>query len=255
MDTPKENQYTEEELLALAKNGDVKAQYHLGKALSNIDTARDDYSLTLRLKKYAGNGNTDAKKTLDTIDIPESRHRLQTFIVLCILILILILYFSFPIMKQYFRGLKGKTIEERLSDEAVRILNSTPKNDSDRKVISFSMSYSNALSGDVNAQIELAHLFRSGIPSYMDYNDERAVYWLSRAAEQGSVSAMHELGDIYAGDEHESERSTEHGISVQRDYSQSMKYYRRASEKGYLPSTVKIAEMYEYGLFTGGGGG
>lgn len=76
-----------------------------------------------------------------------------------------------------------------------------------------------AEAGDVDAQNRLAHLFRYGEGTVIDY--ERAAYWSQRAADQGSGYAMTVLWSFYKD-----------GLGVPKDEERAQALLEQAAEHG-----------------------
>lgn len=66
--------------------------------------------------------------------------------------------------------------------------------------------------------------------------DEQAVSWYRKAAEQGNAAGEFGLGHMYAI-----------GEGVKQDFEQARKYFGRAAEKDYLPAVAAMIEMYKSG--------
>jgi hypothetical protein len=63
-----------------------------------------------------------------------------------------------------------------------------------------------------------------------------AIPWLRKAADQGSVEAMNNLGVAF-----------EHGLGVQRDFSEAAKWYRAAAIRGDAQAQANIGLLYRFG--------
>ncbi|HSW52134.1 MAG TPA: tetratricopeptide repeat protein, partial [Sulfuricaulis sp.] len=66
--------------------------------------------------------------------------------------------------------------------------------------------------------------------------NEQAVKWYRRAAEQGDADGEHGLGQMYAT-----------GEGVKRDMTQALRWITRAAEKNHLPAITALAATYEKG--------
>jgi TPR repeat protein len=84
-----------------------------------------------------------------------------------------------------------------------------------------------------------------GIDSYIRYGDliffsdcnyvskqKDAVYWYMKAAENGSLKALHRLGNLYSA-----------GITVEKDVRKAKMYYLKASRNNYISSFIPLAEL------------
>ena len=65
---------------------------------------------------------------------------------------------------------------------------------------------------------------------------ERAKVWYRRAADQGHVRAMHNLGVLVAG------RGQEQG-----DYAGASHWFKEAAKRGYVDSQFNLATLYAHG--------
>ncbi len=95
--------------------------------------------------------------------------------------------------------------------------------------------YAQAEQGDAVAQCWIGRVGRS-IGAY-----EEALYWLTKAAEQGHAEAQKEIGEMY-----------ESGEGVQRSFEQAFTWFLKAAESGSRNARVfQIGRAYEKGsLFT-----
>jgi TPR repeat protein len=102
-------------------------------------------------------------------------------------------------------------------------------------IVSFQLNQSKANQGDAGAQFILGLLYYRGLGTQQD--TKQAVYWYTKAAEQGHVQAQYKLGRLYRGSEDE----------VPQDYKQSVYWYTKAAEQGFIQAQYKLGYMYEYG--------
>ncbi len=92
-----------------------------------------------------------------------------------------------------------------------------------------------AVTGDANAQYELAGHYYKGDGVRKDY--DAAFAWYKKAADQGHEEAQHQLGHIY-----------EYGVGIiNKDKKQAFEWYLKGAEGGYLASQTKVAMMYMMG--------
>jgi len=99
-----------------------------------------------------------------------------------------------------------------------------------------SLHYEAARLGDAQSQWYLGLNYFSGTDIVQD--SARAVYWLTKAAEQGHVEAQSNLGWVYLMDE-----------NVQ-DYVQAIYWTRKAAESGELGAQATLGHMYALGRGT-----
>lgn len=70
--------------------------------------------------------------------------------------------------------------------------------------------------GNVDAQLELAYLYRNGLR--VNKSEEKAEYWTLKAAEQGDETA---IGNKYL-----------HGYGAEKSYEKAVEWYTKAAEQG-----------------------
>ncbi len=63
----------------------------------------------------------------------------------------------------------------------------------------------------------------------------RAVFWLSKSADQGNVNAQCYLGSIYSSEEYKT------------DYIQAITFYKAAADKGFDKAQYELGNMYQLG--------
>lgn len=71
-----------------------------------------------------------------------------------------------------------------------------------------------------------------GVPK----NNAQSIFWLRRAAEQGSAEAQFTLA-----------ASCEFGQRTQKDGGQALSWYRKAAEQGHAAAQWTLGEHYEHG--------
>ncbi|HEX9024664.1 MAG TPA: tetratricopeptide repeat protein, partial [Geobacteraceae bacterium] len=101
----------------------------------------------------------------------------------------------------------------------------TGTNHNDDKAISWFLK--SAQQGNPRAQFHLAHLL-----SGRNMNDE-AVGWYRKAAEQGQIDAQFSLGVMYFN-----------GSGVKRDYAEAARWYRKAAEQGHVEAQNMLGHIY-----------
>jgi len=87
--------------------------------------------------------------------------------------------------------------------------------------------------GDLAAQTYVGLMYREGQGVARD--DEEAIQWLKKAAEQGLAEAQTLLGIVYDDIE---------GWGVTRDEKAALKWFKTAAEQGYAPAQFILGEMY-----------
>ncbi|WP_020533395.1 SEL1-like repeat protein [Flexithrix dorotheae] len=88
-----------------------------------------------------------------------------------------------------------------------------------------------AQKGDTNAQMRIASY-------YFSKNDNKAVYWYTKAAEAGVIEAMNKLGDIYL----------EGKCNVINDNRQAMQWYYKAASQNDIHAMKQLAYMFSQNL-------
>ena len=104
-------------------------------------------------------------------------------------------------------------------------------------VAAFHLHQSKANQDDANSQFNLALLYENGVGIYRD--GRKAVYWYTKAAQQGHVEAQYRLGTVYRfgyGEE-----------VVQTDFKKAVYWITKASEQGHIEAQYNLGLMYEYG--------
>ena len=76
------------------------------------------------------------------------------------------------------------------------------------------------------------YILGKGVP----HSEAQAFKWMSKAGNQGIISAQTMLGTAYAG-----------GIGVPQDYAKALGWYRKAADQGDAEAQVSIGEMYALG--------
>ena len=88
--------------------------------------------------------------------------------------------------------------------------------------------------GNVDAQLELAFLYRNG--QGVEQSHEKAVEWWNKSAEQGNATAQSVLGICYAN-----------GQGVEKAFEKAVEWYTKAVEQGDAVAQCNLGECYEYG--------
>lgn len=78
-----------------------------------------------------------------------------------------------------------------------------------------------------------------GIKCLYDQNEEKAVYWFRKAAEQGYVPAQCNLGECLLEDAY--------SCPVKSDNKNAIYWLRKAAEKGDAQAQYDLGQCYEYG--------
>jgi TPR repeat protein len=84
--------------------------------------------------------------------------------------------------------------------------------------------------GNAPAQFHLAQMYRDG--QGVTQNNDQALIWYRKAAEQGQVEAQNYLGWFY---------------SAAQDYSPAVAWYRKAAEQGYAEAQYNLGWLYAKG--------
>lgn len=92
-----------------------------------------------------------------------------------------------------------------------------------------------AYEGDVFTQFNLGLMYYYGDSANQDL--EKAVMWLTRAAEQGYVDAQYHLGVMY----------NYYVKSPDIDYAQAMYWYKKAAEQNHAEAQNSIGVLYQSG--------
>tara|TARA_B100001964_G_C14082229_1_gene530832 strand:- start:127 stop:693 length:567 start_codon:yes stop_codon:yes gene_type:complete len=86
--------------------------------------------------------------------------------------------------------------------------------------------------GHISAQVNLASTYALIVKDY-----EQALYWNLKAAEQGNNEAQYALGKLYY-----------EGMGVPKDYKAALNWFVKSAEQGEIDSQYAIASMYVYGI-------
>lgn len=92
-----------------------------------------------------------------------------------------------------------------------------------------------ALLGDSEAQYQLGDCYAFGDFGEVDY--EKAVYWYTKASDQGHAFALCNLGVCY-----------QKGLGVAKDGEKAAKYYELAAIKGDVEAMYNLAVMLNEGI-------
>ncbi len=103
-----------------------------------------------------------------------------------------------------------------------------------RGISAFQINQQKANQGGADAQFTLGLLYKRGAGTLQD--TKQAVYWYTKAAEQGHVQAQYELGRLYlfSGDN-----------EVPQDYKQAFFWYTKAAEQGHVFAVYDRDKMLE----------
>ena len=89
----------------------------------------------------------------------------------------------------------------------------------------YSEFYEAAKMGDMEGCYQLGMLYRND--NYEGANLERAVEWLTRAADMGHADAMYQIGEIYLG----------------RDNAKAKQWFKKAAAKGHEKAAGRVSKM------------
>jgi TPR repeat protein len=88
--------------------------------------------------------------------------------------------------------------------------------------------------GDLEAQYELAEVYRIGFP--VDQDTTKAIELYNHSAEQGYAASQFRLGELY-----------EEGEILERDLGKALGWYRKAAEQGHASAQYALAHFYHLG--------
>jgi len=91
-----------------------------------------------------------------------------------------------------------------------------------------------ALSGDLDAQVELGTMYRDGDGVPLNYT--KAVELYSLAAEQGNAAAQNALGVMY-----------QQGYGVTQNVAKAVELYAQSAAQGFVSAQYNLGAMYDYG--------
>lgn len=97
-----------------------------------------------------------------------------------------------------------------------------------------------AMNGNAESQYRLGRLYHQN--AWYDEVSDEAVRWLERAAKQGHVEALYELGVL------SSEEIAQESISLREAPEEALRLLRLAAEQGHLSAFEQIIGIYEDGL-------
>ena len=89
---------------------------------------------------------------------------------------------------------------------------------------------------DAELWFDLALCFIRGLGVQND--DNQAVYWIQKSAEQSHALAQSELGELY-----------ERGRGVDTDFEKAMHWYRKAAEEGNARAQSKLGSLFWAGRY------
>ena len=92
-----------------------------------------------------------------------------------------------------------------------------------------------AYDGDPEAQYRLGEMFADGTGTVVDQSE--AVYWYSRATDQGHAAAQYKLGNAYF-----------HGVGTKPDKAKALEWWHIAAENGNREAQYHLGRAYFYGI-------
>ena len=92
-----------------------------------------------------------------------------------------------------------------------------------------------AYDGNPEAQYRLGEMFADGTGTVVDQSE--AVYWYSRATEQGHAAAQYKLGNAYF-----------HGVGTKPDKAKALEWWHIAAENGNREAQYHLGRAYFYGI-------
>jgi TPR repeat protein len=90
--------------------------------------------------------------------------------------------------------------------------------------------------GDSNSQFELGYIYSNGERVPLD--QEKAIYWYSKAADQGHTAALFNLGIKH-----------EFGTGVEKNQHLALALYRRSAEGGLVRACEELGQIFSAGKF------
>lgn len=104
--------------------------------------------------------------------------------------------------------------------------------------------YKNAIGGDAEAQLKLGKMLLSR-DRELDYTEDRlqAAEWLEKAARQGNVEAMYQLGECYSEPFSYSEEESQEEAIQRLD--KAFDWYLKAAQNGNVLSQLEVAKRYD----------
>lgn len=88
--------------------------------------------------------------------------------------------------------------------------------------------------GNMSAQLMLGALYNKG--GAIPRDDQKAVVWFQKAAQQGNPEAQYQLGSLYENSQ------------LPQSYSDAIAWYERAAQKGSAKAQVRLGHIYNRGL-------
>lgn|GEM_PF-2744389 len=166
-------------------------------------------------------------------------------------------------LEKYFEWY-GKAMLSEDENDAIFSLG-IKANNSSEKIEEIRHSFVSALQGNEEEQLYLGHLFYEEEHAFR--NENFALYWFQKAAEQENVDAEAWLGHIYI---HTNEKKAfrwyqsaadkgslealyqlgylyQHGIGTKKSLSKGFSLYKEACEQGHIESMFQIGECYRNG--------
>lgn len=85
----------------------------------------------------------------------------------------------------------------------------------------------------LDAEAEIGRALMTGYYGAIEKDYEKALAWLTQAAERGHDGAKVDIGTLY-----------ERGLGVRKDPQLAASWYRRAAERGHLPAQYALGRLY-----------
>jgi len=92
-------------------------------------------------------------------------------------------------------------------------------------------TYIKAFSGNSQAQLKLGWWYSRGM-GFINQSDLKALYWFTKASNQGNHLAQTHLGYAH-----------EKGFGTPKNLDQAIFWYTKASEAGYKPATERLQQI------------
>jgi len=100
--------------------------------------------------------------------------------------------------------------------------------------LAFDWCFANQTLDDLEVWTDLGLIYEVG--RGVGRNDEQAVFWYRKAAEQGNATAQNTLGSMY-----------ENGYGVEQDDYEAMFWFQKSAEQGNADAQNNLGCMYQYG--------
>ena len=212
-----QEQQSYETLKKLAEQGDANAQYKLGDAydLGKLGLKKSEYQAIYWYEKAAEQGNGWAQISLASLyEFSETEKNN---------------------MKALYWYDKATEYEDPIvSVQAMwQLTGIYEKKGEYQKAFNYYRKFAEI--GDTDIEAKIGYYYSSGIGG-VEQSYEKAVYWLTKAAEKGHVSSQFNLALCY-----------EEGNGVEQSYSRAAYWYKNAAEQNFAEAQHNLASLYYSG--------